>query len=131
MGLANSSSKIVAKGNFIISTRMGLGRGVINTVDMAINQDLKGIYVKKSMIGVRYLMYWYKSMNDSIMSLGTGSTVKGIDLNTLNNLVILLPPTDEQKTITEILGLIDQDSCNSFSQVKCVFPVRTEVETHC
>lgn len=109
LGLANSSTKIVAKGNFIISTRMGLGRGIINTVDMAINQDLKGIYVNKSMIGVQYLMYWYKSMDESIMSLGIGSTVKGIDLNTLSNLVILLPPIDEQKTITKVFGLLDQE----------------------
>src|SRR5690606_30331032 len=42
-GVENSSTKIIEKHNFIISTRMGLGRGIINKVDSAINKDLKGL----------------------------------------------------------------------------------------
>jgi type I restriction enzyme S subunit len=106
-GLNNSSSKIIEKNNFIISTRMGLGRGFINTEDMAINQDLKGIYPKTEILNVVYLMYWYKYNGLLFESLGSGSTVKGIDLKTLKNLQIPLPPLTEQQKIAEILSTWD------------------------
>lgn len=102
-GLKNSSAKLIEQGCFIISTRMGLGRGFINNVPMAINQDLKGIYVKKELIYIKFLMYWYKSLGDYIGNLGGGSTVKGINLNTLKNLKIRLMSYDEQQKIAEIL----------------------------
>jgi type I restriction enzyme S subunit len=42
-GLTNSSSNLVAPGNLIVVTRMGLGKVSINRVPVAINQDLRAL----------------------------------------------------------------------------------------
>lgn len=47
LGLINSSSNIVLKNNIILCTRMGLGKFAINSIDVAINQDLRGIILPK------------------------------------------------------------------------------------
>jgi type I restriction enzyme S subunit len=47
----NSSTNIIPKGNVIIATRVGLGKTCIIESDTAINQDLKGIIPKASLIG--------------------------------------------------------------------------------
>ena len=107
-GLENSSSKLIEKENFIISTRMGLGRGFINKVPMAINQDLKGIYVNKELVDIRFFMYWFKSLKDYIDNLGNGSTVKGINLQTLRSLDFRLTSIEEQQNISEILSTWDK-----------------------
>ena len=39
-GLNHSSTNLVPRGNLLIATRVGVGKVAINTVDMAISQDL-------------------------------------------------------------------------------------------
>ncbi len=107
-GLENSSTKLIEEGCFIISTRMGLGKGFINKVPMAINQDLKGIYPIKEKLNVEFLMYWYKFMSKYIEYLGGGSTVKGIDLDTLRSLELRIMRHHEQQKIAEILSTWDK-----------------------
>ena len=87
---------------------MGLGRGFINKVPMAINQDLKGIYVNKELVDIRFFMYWFKSLKDYIDNLGNGSTVKGINLQTLRSLDFRLTSIEEQQNISEILSTWDK-----------------------
>lgn len=106
-GLNNSSSKLIPTESFIVSTRMALGRGFINKVPMAINQDLKGLIINHKIITNEFLLYWYKSKSVLIERLGSGSTVKGITLSTLKKLKINLPPLDEQKQIADILSTWD------------------------
>jgi type I restriction enzyme, S subunit len=95
-GLSKSSSKIVNKGDFIISTRMGLGRIVISNIDVAINQDLKGI-VLTSYFSNKLFYYFYKTLEIK----GTGTTVKGIKQDELINILIPLPPLQEQHRIVK------------------------------
>lgn len=106
-GLNNSSSKIVKKGDFIISTRMGLGRIVITNIDVAINQDLKGVLLSQY-FDCSLFYYFYKTLKIE----GTGTTVKGIKQNELLNILIPIPPLEEQYRIVtkieSIMTLIDQ-----------------------
>jgi len=106
-GLKNSSANLIPKNNVIISTRMGLGRGFINRVDMAINQDMKSLYIDTGVTSNTFFLYWYFSKSSFIESLGTGTTVKGISLVTLKNLSLPLPSLEEQKQIASILSTVD------------------------
>lgn len=108
-GLKNSSAKLIEKNNLIISTRMGLGRCFINTVDMAINQDLKGLYPKKSKILVEYLMYYFKLKAEDLEKKGSGSTVKGITLSVLKKLKIYYPNLEAQQKIVDFLSNVDKE----------------------
>src|SRR5699024_6742741 len=104
----NSNANLITAKNLIVSTRMGLGKGFINNTDMAINQDLKGLYPDKSKLNVDFLMYWYKNQKRRIEILGAGSTVKGIDLNTLKNLRVAKPKLMEQQKIADVLSTWDR-----------------------
>ena len=107
IGLKNSSSNLITKGNVIISTRMGLGRCFISSINVAINQDLKALIPKQNLIDTKYLLWLMASLSAEIQLLGTGTTVKGITIETLNNISIILPPLSEQKAIAHILGTLD------------------------
>lgn len=96
----NSSTNVIPAGTPIVATRMSLGKIVIANFDSAINQDLKALFLSKH-ISRDFLVYWYRSMTHIIVSLGTGTTVKGIRLESLKALNLSLPSINEQKLIAE------------------------------
>ncbi|MBE9194783.1 restriction endonuclease subunit S [Synechocystis sp. LEGE 06083] len=102
-----SASNLIPAGNIILATRMGLGKVVINTVDVAINQDLKALFCSQ-VIYPNYLLYYLKSISNSIERQGVGVTVKGITVKQVENWDIPLPPLSEQKRIVEILDRADE-----------------------
>ena len=87
---------------------MALGKVAINSVDMAINQDLKALQIKDgSKLLVRYLLRFLESKAQFLEEQGKGATVKGITLDVLKGLEIPLPPLPEQKRIAAILDKAD------------------------
>lgn len=105
--IRQSSANLIEENNVIVATRIALGRAFINEAPIAINQDLKAIYLKDSIYPL-FFLYWYLSQNSLIQSMGSGSTVKGIRLEQLKKLNILLPSMREQKKITKILSAVDE-----------------------
>ncbi len=105
-GLENSSAKIVPKNSLIIPTRMGVGRIAVNTIDMAINQDLKGCIVN-SKFDLNYIKYAYINKSLHIERLASGSTVSGIDLNELKNIKIKNIKLGSQVKIGNLLSTMD------------------------
>ena len=106
VGLRNSSSNLIPSGTLITSTRMALGKAVVYEVDVAINQDLKALFLKNS-VNVKYLTQWFKFFGTEIDALGSGSTVKGISLTELRGLPFQAPPLSEQTTIADTLTDVD------------------------
>lgn len=108
-GIDNSATSLIEKGNIIIPTRMALGKIAINTVDLAINQDLKALIIRDhKKVDLEYLFRCIQSKSDEIIKQGKGATVKGITLDVLNNLQIPLPPLETQKQIAAVLEKADQ-----------------------
>ena len=109
LGLKNSASNLITKGTIIIPTRMALGKVVISEIDVAINQDLKAVFVKdKEKLDVKYLLRFLESNKENIVSMGKGATVKGITLDQLKAIKIPLPPLAEQRRIASILDQADE-----------------------
>ena len=106
-GLANSSSTVIPAGHVIIPTRMALGKAAINSVDIAINQDLKAL-IPKTALSERYLMHALLARSGEIQSLGKGATVKGVTIDRLSSLEIPLPPLEEQRRIAAILDKVQE-----------------------
>ncbi len=117
-GLDNSSASLINEGTLIVSTRMGLGRAFINTVPMAINQDLKAIYPNKKFVDNDFLLWNYVSQAAHIESMGNGATVKGIRLEQLKSIEIKLPPLQTQKRIADILCAYDDLIENNLKRIK-------------
>lgn len=108
IGLQSSASHLIKKGTLITSTRMALGKAVIYDVDVSINQDLKAIFPKSNLL-TAYLYYWFQYHEEIIDGLGSGSTVKGISLSDLKNIVFERPTLPEQTAIATILSDMDAD----------------------
>lgn len=106
LGVTNSSTRVVPPGTVIVGTRMSIGNPCINTVPIAINQDLKAI-TPSSRVHNRYLMWFLHYSEPHLESNATGATVKGIKLEHLHKLKIPLPPLPEQRRIAAILDQAD------------------------
>jgi type I restriction enzyme S subunit len=105
-GLEESSANLIPAGHVIIPTRMALGKAAINSIDLAINQDLRAL-IPKVPIDSRYLLHSMIGLAGEIERYGSGATVKGITQENLGKLQIPLPPLDEQKRIAAILDAAD------------------------
>ena len=105
-GLMNSAANLIPKGHVIIPTRMSLGKAAINTVDLAINQDLRAL-IPKVEICTEYLLYVILSLRDEIVRKGSGATVKGITQEDLYSLKIPYPPLDDQIRIAHLLSKVE------------------------
>ncbi len=99
-----SSTNVIAKGNVVIATRVGLGKVCLIEHDTAINQDLRGIVPKDTeSLAVPYLFWWLKSVAHLIVKEGTGATVQGVKLPFIKSLEIPIPSLSEQQRIVAIL----------------------------
>jgi type I restriction enzyme S subunit len=105
-GLEKSSANLIPAGHVIIPTRMALGKAAINSIDLAINQDLRAL-IPKVPIHSRYLLHSMIGLAGEIERYGSGATVKGITQDNLGKLQIPLPPLDEQKRVAAILDAAD------------------------
>lgn len=117
LGLKNSSSNLILKGTVITSTRMGLGRAFIAERDMAINQDLKAL-IPNDKVDNKFLLWLIVFNRNNLENLGTGSTVKGIRLETLKSIKINLPPLKTQRKIASILSAYDDLIENNLKRIK-------------
>jgi type I restriction enzyme S subunit len=87
---------------------MALGKAVVYEVDVAINQDLKALFLKPD-TSVLFLTYWFEHFGVMIDELGSGSTVKGISLIELRRFSFNSPPLPEQIAIAEVLSDMDAE----------------------
>lgn len=95
-GLENSSSNLVDSNAIIICMRMALGKIVKLKKPMAINQDLRAIWLKPY-VDNDYFVYFYSTLKVE----GHGMTVAGISKKQLMNYPFPLPPLAEQKRIVQ------------------------------
>lgn len=93
-----SATNIIPPDTVITATRVGLGKVVRVPFAAAINQDLKALVVGPD-LDKSYLEYWLLSIATFLESIGSGTTVKGIRLETLRQLPIPLAPLHEQREI--------------------------------
>ncbi|MBI3101475.1 MAG: restriction endonuclease subunit S [Burkholderiales bacterium] len=93
-----SATNIIPPDTVITAARVGLGKVVRVPFAAAINQDLKALVVGPD-LDKSYLEYWLLSIATFLESIGSGTTVKGIRLETLRQLPIPLAPLQEQRKI--------------------------------
>jgi type I restriction enzyme S subunit len=106
-GLRNSSANLIPKGHVIIPTRMSLGKAAINSVDLAINQDLRAL-IPKVPLDANFLLHAVLSLKEEIVKKGSGATVKGITQEQLYNLEIHVPEEfGDQIRIAHLLGKVE------------------------
>ncbi len=133
LGLRESASNLIPADSIIVCMRMGLGKIVISAIPVAINQDLRALYIPKDKILGGYFVYWYKTL----IIDGGGMTVKGITISDLSNMLFPLSPLAEQQRIVakvdELMALCDELKHVGEQPIdhnKVIqFPAEAEVET--
>ena len=105
-------SKLLKQGNLLLLVRGSMLWKRIpvcyNRVDVAFNQDVKGI-IPNNVTNSLFLLYWFLSQENRIkyMVTGTGIGAGKLDMEDLLSMKILLPLQDEQRKVVSLLQLID------------------------
>ncbi|WP_179952063.1 restriction endonuclease subunit S [Marinicella rhabdoformis] len=99
--VSESAAKILAKGNIVAGTRVGVGKFSINDIDVSFSQDITGLEIDKKYIDIEFLIHQLNSVSfqSRIKPFLRGTTIKGITKDDLLNLKIFRPDIHEQKLI--------------------------------
>jgi type I restriction enzyme S subunit len=106
LGLKNSSTKILKKGQLIISARGTVGAIAQLGYDMAFNQSCYGL-TANSLSTNDFLFYLLKQCIEELKQQSNGGVFDTIIRETFDNIIISLPPLPEQKAIAEVLSSLD------------------------
>lgn len=101
-GVRRSATNVIPAGAVIVPTRMAVGKAAINTIDLAINQDLKAL-LPTDEVDERFLLHFMLSKSDFLEAQAQGATVKGIKLDLLRSLPFPQITRNEQRKIAATL----------------------------
>lgn len=108
LGLENSSTKLLQKGDVIISARGTVGEIATIPFPMAFNQSCYGLRAKRGIVTSDYLYYLIKH-NVSVLKKNThGSVFDTITRNTFDNIEVEIPSIKIQEKIASILSDYDE-----------------------
>jgi len=105
--VTHSATHLLEPRCVIVATRVGLGRVAVNGVPLAINQDLKAIVCKPTVLP-QYLCFALHKAVFEILKFSQGTTVRGIRQDDLLRLHVPLPPLPVQERIVAILQKADE-----------------------
>ena len=106
-GLIESNTKLLKKGQIIISARGTVGVVSVLGRDMAFNQSSYGINAIESITCNDFLYYLLKDNVANFHSASYGAVFDTITKETFNQIVIILPPLPEQRAIASVLSSLD------------------------
>ena len=97
-GVSGSSTNVVPAGAVIVAIKIAPGKVKIAGVDLAINQDIRGL-VLNDLMNARFLTYYFRTLRFA----GHGTIVKSITNKRLMDTEVPVPPMEIQEAIVEIL----------------------------
>jgi type I restriction enzyme S subunit len=107
LGLQKSSTKLLKKGQLIISARGTVGKLAQLERDMAFNQSCYGLTGKDNLLINDYGYYLVKHSVSNIQANAHGSVFDTITRNTFENIEVFIPNIKEQHAIASILSALD------------------------
>ena len=105
-GLANSSTKLLQKGDIIISARGTIGAIAMIPYPMAFNQSCFGIRAN-NLVDADYLYYLTKTKITELQKNSHGSVFDTITRETFEKITCTVPSIEIQKKIAGILSSLD------------------------
>jgi type I restriction enzyme S subunit len=107
LGLENSTTNVVSKGNVVVATRVGLGKVAITDGDMCFSQDNQALIPQYSkVIYSRYLFHFLFHEMKTLKLSGRGTTILGITKKQLSDICLWIPPFAEQHRIVAAVETI-------------------------
>ncbi|MCI5533496.1 MAG: restriction endonuclease subunit S [Firmicutes bacterium] len=108
LGLKNSSTTLLQKGDMIISARGTVGEIASIPFPMAFNQSCYGLRAKKNIVTEDYLYYLVKQSVDILKKNTHGSVFDTITRTTFEGIEVEIPTLETQKKIAAILSALDE-----------------------
>ena len=96
-------TNIVNKNDLLISVRAPVGEFNLANEKICIGRGLAGIVTNGLIIHYKFLYYFMFVGKIQLYSESRGSTYDSIRINELENLLIVIPPLEEQKSIVQFL----------------------------
>lgn len=124
-GLKNSAAKIIPKNSLVIVTRVGVGKLVVNTQEIATSQDFLSLSGIKG--NSRFLAYSLYSLLKKITQRVQGTSIKGITKTDFLKEAIFVPSLEEQEKISSCMVEVDklitlhQRKLNRFKKIRTTF----------
>ena len=107
-------------------TRTGVGKIAIAPCDVAISQDITGVYVDREQVDVRYLFYLMIRGTEELKKLNQGTSINGIIRRDLERYPVFAPTNvAEQRCIVEILGAVSRAIENTESLITKYQKIKT------
>ncbi|GAA7337282.1 restriction endonuclease subunit S [Helicobacter pylori] len=110
LGLKNSSTKLLPIGTILLTSRASIGDCAILKVVATTNQGFQSL-IPLEKINNEFLYYLILTLKNKLLKLASGSTFLEVSPNKIKNLLIPLPPLNEQSTIANILSGLDRYLC--------------------
>ena len=99
---------IIPAGTLLMSFKLTVGRLGFTEYDMCSNEAIAQLPIRDpGIVDKNYLYYYLKNFNFGSLS-STSSIATAVNSKTVKNISINLPPLDQQKKITNILGSLDE-----------------------
>lgn len=107
-GIRSSATSVVKEGNLLVVTRTGVGKLAIAPCDIAISQDITGVYVDSSKAVTLFVYYLLAQEIEELKKLNQGTSINGIVRSDLERHLVLIPlKKPVQSKIAAILQTID------------------------
>ena len=107
-GIHGSATSVVKRGNLLVVTRTGVGKLAVAPCDIAISQDITGVYIDTEVAETDFIYYLLSREVDELKKLNQGTSINGIVRSDLEKHEVQFPIAKlVQKRITVILRTID------------------------
>ncbi len=106
LGLKKSSAKLLPIGTILLTSRASIGDCAILKVVATTNQGFQSL-IPLEKINNEFLYYLMLTLKNKLLKLASGSTFLEVSPNKIKNLLIPLPPLNEQIAIANILSNVD------------------------
>ncbi len=106
--IAQASTNVIERGQLLLVTRTGVGKLAIAPCDIAISQDITGVYVDEEKADTHFLFHRMRQGVEDLKKLNQGTSINGIIRSDLVAYPIELPPLPAQRRIAEILSTVDE-----------------------
>ena len=105
-GLDSSSAKLLPAGSVLLSTRAPIGYVALAKNPISTNQGFRSLVVRDGVVP-EYLYYWLKLNTAELERHASGSTFRELSGSSLKEILLSLPPLEEQRAIARVLGALD------------------------
>lgn len=105
--IAATATNVVNQGELLLVTRTGVGKLAIAPCDIAISQDISGVYADRGQVDTGFFFHRMRQGVEDLRKLNQGTSINGIVRSDLMRYPLELPPLTQQRRISDILSTLD------------------------